>query len=305
MLHARLLRYIDEVARRGSIRKAASHLNVASTAVNRQILAYEEEIGTQIFERLPRSVRPTAAGEILLRHIRNTLKEHDRVRAEMDALEGLRGGDVTIATFDNLAANLMPQVTHAFRAKHPRIQIRVLSVFGPQLSNVLVDGDADLGLGYNLPELPGIVTLRRYQTRLGAVVAPSHPLAAHPPVRLSECTTYPLIVGDESMSIHGIMRNAFSQAGLAFRPDIESNSVSYMKHLARKQEGVTFMTAVDIVEEQQRGELVHLPIYDQHVRAQPLSLVHRPKGGFRPAAGRFAEEIHIALQAVLPEASQI
>lgn len=299
MLHARLLRYIDEVARRGSIRKAAAHLNVASTAINRQIIAYEEEIGTQIFERLPRNVRPTAAGEILLRHIRTTLKEHDRVRAEISALQGLQGGSVTIATFENLAANLMPQVSQAFRKSHPRIQVHVFSVFGQQLAAGLASGEWDLALGYNISSTPGSSVLHQFETRLGAVVAADHPLAVEPEVRLSDCTAYPIIVGNETMSIYGIIHDAFAQSNLAFRPQIVSNSVSFMKHLARRQEGVTFMTRVDIAEESARGELVYVPIRDKVVRSQPLSLIHRKNSTLSSAVSRLAEEIRIELKAQL------
>src|SRR5579862_8524095 len=60
MLHSRLLRYLDEVSRLGSIRKAAVRLNVASSAINRQILALENELGAPIFERMPRRLRLTA-----------------------------------------------------------------------------------------------------------------------------------------------------------------------------------------------------------------------------------------------------
>ena len=62
MLHSRLLKYLDEVARVGSIRKAAARLNVASSAVNRQLRALEHELGAPIFERMRRRVRVTAAG---------------------------------------------------------------------------------------------------------------------------------------------------------------------------------------------------------------------------------------------------
>ena len=65
MLHSRLLKYLDEVARLGSIRKASARLNVASSAINRQILALENELGTPIFERMPRRLRLTATGEVL------------------------------------------------------------------------------------------------------------------------------------------------------------------------------------------------------------------------------------------------
>jgi DNA-binding transcriptional LysR family regulator len=60
------IRYFDEVARQGSIRKAADRLNVAPSAVNRQILKLEDELGAPLFERLPRGLRLTAAGEILI-----------------------------------------------------------------------------------------------------------------------------------------------------------------------------------------------------------------------------------------------
>ncbi|WP_404710042.1 LysR family transcriptional regulator [Sphingomonas sp. MMS24-J13] len=299
MLHARLLRYIDEVARSGSIRKAAQHLNISSTAINRQIIAYEETIGTKIFERLPRSVRPTAAGELLLRHIRTTLKEHARVREQIAGLRGLHGGSVTIAAFENLVINLMPQVVAEFRSNHPRVRVHIRAVNGPQLIAGLSAGDYDLGLGYNLGVPPGISALATFPTRLGAIVATEHPLAQRAAVRLSDCAAYPLIVGDDSMTIHAIIREAFDEGNLPFHPQILSNSVGLMKSLARRQEGITFMTRVDIAEEWLRGELVHVPIHDEVIRDQPLSLVYRKSGMLPPAVSKLAEITRGALKGLL------
>jgi Transcriptional regulator len=64
MKHLRIMRYVDEVARTGSIRKAADQLSVTASAVNRRIMDLEDELGTPIFERRPRGVRLTAAGEV-------------------------------------------------------------------------------------------------------------------------------------------------------------------------------------------------------------------------------------------------
>lgn len=58
--HLRLLTYIDEVARVGSIRKAAERLNITASALNRRVQDIEDELGTKIFERLPRGVRLNA-----------------------------------------------------------------------------------------------------------------------------------------------------------------------------------------------------------------------------------------------------
>src|SRR6202011_4421010 len=77
-MHAAVLRYFDQVARQGSIRRAAESLHVASSAVNRQIIKLEQETGTALFERLRTGVRLTAAGEGLLRHAAEPLTDYDR-----------------------------------------------------------------------------------------------------------------------------------------------------------------------------------------------------------------------------------
>src|ERR1700742_413309 len=65
----RLFRYVDAVGRYGSIRKAAEALHVVSSALNRRILDLEAELGSPLFERLPRGVRPTAAGELFFNYV--------------------------------------------------------------------------------------------------------------------------------------------------------------------------------------------------------------------------------------------
>jgi Bacterial regulatory helix-turn-helix protein, lysR family len=70
-----LLVYIDAIARHGSIRKAAEALNVAPSALNRQVLDLEQDLGSALFERLPRGVRLTAAGEMFLAYARQAISE--------------------------------------------------------------------------------------------------------------------------------------------------------------------------------------------------------------------------------------
>ena len=83
MKHLLPLIYIDTIAKSGSIRKAAEVLSITSTALNRRVLAMEEELGVPIFERLARGVRPTTAGEILIHHIRGQLTDMDRVKSQI------------------------------------------------------------------------------------------------------------------------------------------------------------------------------------------------------------------------------
>ena len=75
MRYMTTIRFIDAVARAGSIRRAADELAITSTALNRRILAVEEELGWPIFERMARGVRLNSAGEIYIHHIRNQLSD--------------------------------------------------------------------------------------------------------------------------------------------------------------------------------------------------------------------------------------
>src|SRR5438309_1822445 len=79
----RLLSYVDAVARYGSIRKAADALNVASSALNRQILDLEMDLGAPLFERLPRGVRVTSAGEAFLVYARLVISELKAVESRI------------------------------------------------------------------------------------------------------------------------------------------------------------------------------------------------------------------------------
>jgi len=107
MLQHRLLMYLDQVARAGSIRKAAARLHISASAINRQILALEDELGTPLFQRLPRKMVLTAAGEVLIHHVRQTFKELEWAQVKIEELKGLRRGEVTVAMMSGLAANLI------------------------------------------------------------------------------------------------------------------------------------------------------------------------------------------------------
>ena len=125
MLHSRKLQYINEIVRCGSIRKAAARLNVASSAVNRQILALEEELGAPIFERLPRGLRLTAAGELCVEHIRDVLKNYEKLESRIRGLKMPQAGKVTLVTTVGLAAGPLPQILARFLESHPRVRIQL------------------------------------------------------------------------------------------------------------------------------------------------------------------------------------
>ena len=290
MLHHRLLSYLDEVARSGSIRRAATRLNVASSAINRQILALEEEMGTPLFERLPRGLRLTAAGEVLIRHVRETLKEHDRVLAQVASLKGLTRGEVTIATMASLAAGVLAGVIREFRESHPRIVIKVAVMPVDEIVSKLLSGEVDLALAYRMPPNPRLVHIAEFEHRLGAVMSPEHPLAGRFQIRMADCLDYPLVVADRSMTLRDVL-DLLVPPGASFTPAVETNSIELMKRLAMAPPHVTFVNLSDVGEEIRRGVLAFTPISDASAIIQRASLMQRARSALDGPAHLLAARI--------------
>lgn len=300
MLHARLLRYLDEVSRLGSIRKAAARLNVASSAINRQILALEKEVGAPIFERMPRRLRLTSTGEILIAHVRETLKGHQRVQAQIEALKGLARGEATIATMNGLAAGPLPRFLSSILDQHPRVHLRLRVLPFDQMTNALVTGEADLALTYNPPNSPGIRIIASHDLGLGAVTSPNHPLTKRRPLRLADCAEFPLAIADFSMTIRPPVDLAFTHADIPLHPTIETNSIEFMKKIARSGQAITFLNAVDVAEEVAAGEICHLPVEDLSKHPIALKLLVRARGGLDAFPSLVVEELRHAMPQLEP-----
>jgi DNA-binding transcriptional LysR family regulator len=279
MLHSRLLSYLDEVARLGSMRKAAARLNVASSAVNRQILALEAELGTPLFLRLPRKLMPTTAGEIMIRHVRQTLKDMERVQRRIEELKGLRRGEITLAIMSGLAANMVPRIAVDFRHRSPRVKLTLrLLPTGADIMAAVATGEADLGLGFDFPRDPALRVVASGVGRLGAVMAPDHPLAARSLLRLSDCADYPLIVAEEGMAIRPYLNEAFAATALQVEPALETNSIEVMRHAAMLDQAITFLTPFDIEWEKRADRLAYVPVHELRGRVQTLMLIGRDRG---------------------------
>ncbi|MGR9193151.1 LysR family transcriptional regulator [Rhizobium leguminosarum] len=287
MLHGRALRYIDEVARQGSIRKAARTLHVAASAVNRYILELEEELQAPIFERLPRGLKLTSSGEILIQHIRETLQAHQRMRAQIQSLKGLNRGEVVLATMATLAAGRIAEIVAAYREEHPQVSLRIMVGDRTTVAEMVALGQADLAIAYNLPDDTRLQRAAEFRHALGAVVAPAHPLANRRTVRMSDCLLYPLVLADRSLSLREVVE-ATVPARATLVPVVETNSMELMKRLARTTPHITFLNRLDVDREMATGDLVFIPLTGTG-SLQRLNILHRARGSLSPAGSHFMQ----------------
>ncbi|MGY3410837.1 DNA-binding transcriptional LysR family regulator [Bradyrhizobium sp. GM5.1] len=121
------LRYFVAVVEAGSIREASEGLHVAQSAVSRQIQTLEHSFGTPLLTRMARGVEPTLAGQVLLRHARDGLAAIAQARDDITALQGLRKGEVRIATIEPFATEVLADLLVRFRRRYP---VKLCSTYG-------------------------------------------------------------------------------------------------------------------------------------------------------------------------------
>lgn len=295
MLHSTLLHQIDAVAQHGSIRRAAEVLNVSASSINRRILALEEELGSPIFHRRARGMQLTAAGEVVVAHIRQTLRDSDRMMSRIEEMRGLRGARVLVSAIQGLVEGVLARTLIDFRARYPAVQISVRARTVSEVERDLQLGEADLGIAYAMVGESGFEASSVVPVRLGAVVSPDHPVADRSDIRLAEIAEFPIAIADESLTIHGLISEAFARAGLNVTPSYMTNSAGLLKFLARNSNAMTFLSRVDVVEDVRAGRLRYVPLLGQELRNHELRLGHRRGGALNPAASILEEELRITL----------
>jgi DNA-binding transcriptional LysR family regulator len=298
MKHLRILRYVDEVARTGSIRKAADHLNVTASAVNRRIMDLEDELGAQLFERRPRGVRLTAAGEVFVHYLREQDSDVERMKSQIEDLKGLRRGTVRIACSQALALDFLPREIAEFRMRHPFVVFDVKVLDHEQAMAALAAYEVDLVLAFRPPFLPSFQPLMTLEQRLVAVMSAEHPLASRRTVRLRDCADYPVALPDPSLGGRQLLDQVSARSGLTFKLAAESNSFELLRGLVTHANLISFQIRIGTLPENNKLGLVARDIDDRDVPRANLVFGQLRTRNLPIPAAVFAERLVRVLDAM-------
>jgi DNA-binding transcriptional LysR family regulator len=300
MKHLRILSYVDEVARSGSIRKAAERLNVTASAVNRRIADLEEELGAPLFERRPRGVRLTAAGEVFVHYLRRQAGEAERMKSQIEDLKGLRRGTVRIACSQALAFDFLPRVIAEFRRAHPMVAFDTKVVDHEYAMAALAAFDVDLVLVFRPPFLANFQPLMTLEQRLVALMPKEHPLAARRKLRLHDCAAYPLALPERSIGGRQLLDEVTARTGLKFNIVAESNSFELLRGLVGYAGLISFQIRIGTTERNKLG-LVAREIDDRDLPSANLVFGRLRDRNLSVATAVFAERVIHKLEAIAGE----
>lgn len=291
------MRYFMEVAQTGSVNQAAVRLFVAASAVSRQIAKLEDGLGTPLFERRRSGMVLTAAGERLAGHLRNAVLDGDQVLQQVRHLGGQAAGRVRVCCTEGFAGGFMPTLMRSFQAAQPASQIELHVGSPDEVSQLLLRGEADLGLKYVVAPEPGLRVEHAAPAPVLAVMRPDHPLARARAVALADVVRHPLLVGDRGVTARQLFDLACSAQGLQYRPVFVSNFSSVMLPLLRSPDILLSgqLTVAHLIE---AGAVVARPFADPVLgqrRLQALSLDGRT---LSPLARGFVDQLVATMNAV-------
>ncbi|MDH6165970.1 DNA-binding transcriptional LysR family regulator [Variovorax boronicumulans] len=280
------VRYFLEVVKSGSVKEAALRLNVAPSAVSRQVARLERELDTLLFDRHARGMVPNAAGELLAAHAKRTQQDIERVASDIAGLRGLRSGYVRVVSTEGFAFDFLPTLISRFREKYEGIRFHLEVSTPTEIPRRIRDGEADIGMTLSaLPE-PGIQVELRHPSPILAVMAEGHPLAAQRQLSLRQVVGYPLGLPLEGSSIRQLLDIGCGRQGLQYVQAMSSNHANALVSFAAAGGGsIAFYGALSIRTLLKTRALVAIPLKDREMNERYLE-VETLAGRSLPEAGK-------------------
>jgi DNA-binding transcriptional LysR family regulator len=274
LVQDRRILYFYEAVRLGSVRAAADFLNVAPSAVSRQIAQLEQELGSPLLERHRRGVKPTEAGDKVLAYYRQRLAQQEVLLDSIQSLRGLHSGSVTLVSGEGFLESLAQPLAR-FSMLYPRIELTVNVCGSNEVIRQVVEDEAHIGLVFNPAADPKIRSHAHQRQPVCVVTGPDHPLAKEPgPVALGTLDLYQLALPAVSYGIRQILLEAEHQAGISVRPVLTCSTFAMLKHFAM-QGGITLLPTFVVEEELKAGKLLALPLQSEVFSSPQTHLISR------------------------------
>ena len=285
------MRYVDAVARVGSIRKASEELAITSTALNRRILAIEAELGVPIFDRLPTGVRLSVAGELLIQHIRKQLADMERVQSQIADLGGERRGHVSIVCGQSLMNWFIPEMILEYRSKHPAVTFNVRVCNRDEVEPALSDFSADIALIFEPKLFDGFHGVIEVAQQARVMFSAGHPLSSIDTARLSDCTQYPMALPTRASGIRHLLEQAAVRSSLKLPLVIESDSQAMLARSLLERDTVSFQIPIGLDNSDRGSDISSCPIDVRDIPLGRLCVGHLKGRNLPVASARFLDQV--------------
>lgn len=289
-MELRQLRYFVAVAEREHISDAADALNVAQSAVSRQIANLEHELGTPLFERVGRNVKLTAIGRIFLEHSITALKAIDNAVKQVDEFLDPKKGVIKVGFPTSLASYVMPTVISAFKKQYPDVSFQLRQGSYRFLIEAVKNRELNLAfLGPVPTDDKEIHSAVLFSEQISALLYESHPLANRKNITLNQLHHDDFVLFPSGYILNKVAMDACKNAG--FTPKVTSvgEDLDALKGLVAAGIGITLLPESSLYDSAARMT-VKMPI--------TMPGIERTVGIISPAKRKLAPSEEVFLQFV-------
>jgi len=256
------------VAEERSISRAADRLMVSQPAVSKQLAELERSLKTKLVDRLPRGVRLTASGELLIGYARRIFAQAEEAEQAMGELAGGRRGRLAVAATPTIGTYWLPSLLVKYRRTYPGVEMRMEVHPTTTITRLLLDGAVDVGLAESAAESEGIDSSIFMKDRMTAIAPPKHPLARRRTISAEELCREPFVVRELGSGSKSLVERALLERGLKVEPVMSLGSTEAIKRAVMEGMGMAIVSGLAVGLEVAAGKLAE-------VRVKGLS-VERP-----------------------------
>lgn len=271
-LRLQLLRVIDALEVHGSLLKASAALGVSQPALTKSLKDFEDMVGTRLFERHARGVRPTEAGTVLVRSGRRILAELRRTEEDLDLLSNAFGSVAAIGALPTAAASLAPLILTKLRSENPAFRVRLEEGRTEELVPLLAAGHIDLVVGRFYEASANDMFLRQelWVDPMALIARVGHPIFEDDGLDPKKLSKFDLVLPTAPVRVASEIEEILETLGLSGSAAMLSTSYSFTREILVSTDAFTILPPMVLLGDLNRGTLA--------MRALPFEYALRPAG---------------------------
>jgi DNA-binding transcriptional LysR family regulator len=270
-----------EIARTGTISRAAEALSLSQPALTARVQALEDELGTALFRRTRRGMTLTPAGRAFVPHAERALEAVASGSALVRELGAGLAGELAVGVAPAVSAYVLPEILVRFTERHPNVRLLVRTGHSEEIVDLVARGEVDLGIVRRIRD-PRVRSRPLYEDELVLVVPPDHPFDAAGRIDVTAISGVQLILFDRTSSYYDMTNAIFRSAGVSPRGVTEVDNIEAAKRMVERGLGVALLPATAVADALAAGSLREIRLLGAQVVRRRMVAVERLGG--RPSS---------------------